>query len=182
MAAKNASTICKPVLYSDDRLSGTGHLNTGPFEYWISICWVFKWFRCSDVRYSDPHCNWMWRFWIPILSANQNILFIGCTVIRYLLYSQHLKTGLFNEPDSFCFRFSNGTVVFKRPVIAKMDLLKNRKGWIREISIQWEGMCCRQSAMGLVVLKQFQIFCHQSNSQFYSWLTTAHAYHPLPPV
>jgi hypothetical protein len=38
MAAKNASTIWKPVLYSDDWISGTGHLNPGPFEYKISIC------------------------------------------------------------------------------------------------------------------------------------------------
>jgi hypothetical protein len=28
---------------------------------------------------------------------------------------------------------------------------------------------------GLGCLKEFQIFCNQSNSQFYSWLTTAHA-------
>jgi hypothetical protein len=39
----------------------------------------------------------------------------------------------------------------------------------------WYRMCCRQSTMGKFVLKQFQIFCNQSNSQFYSWLMTAHA-------
>ncbi len=40
MAAEIASTIWKPVLYSDDWLSGTGHLNTG-FQF---------------VWYSDPLC------------------------------------------------------------------------------------------------------------------------------
>jgi hypothetical protein len=37
--------------------AGTGHLNTGPFEYQISISWYSN---GSGIRmfdtYSDPHC------------------------------------------------------------------------------------------------------------------------------
>ena len=38
--------------------SALNHLNTKPFKIWTSKSSVFKCFRYSNGRYSDPHCIW----------------------------------------------------------------------------------------------------------------------------
>ena len=109
-----------------------GGLNTKlPFEYQTSKSLLFRCFHYSDVRYPDPHCNFIFLhgFMQPNMTYNSLHIYPQHH-IQWDLNTDHLNIGNILMPNIFkcgfqMVRYSNGWsmvyVLCNRPTIGIPD-------------------------------------------------------------